>query len=94
MGQEVSSSEDMLQQFDRDSKTGVGVHVFRFKKDGKIFIGSEVTDQNNVLDVKYHIWEKKGNGQWEPTHVFSSDRAVKQAVTNLLTNGYDMKQKQ
>lgn len=46
--------------FDQLSKKGTGVHMFRFSKHGSpdIFIGSEVTDNNNVYDVIFKEWKK------------------------------------
>ena len=63
---------EKLKEFDLKSKSGVGVHVFRFKKprnffrsedtpernESKYFIGSEVTDTGKILDVKYSMWKK------------------------------------
>jgi hypothetical protein len=54
-----------LEKFDMDSKSGLGVHMFCFTPRNhatgdteKIYIASEVTDENDVLDVKYSEWKK------------------------------------
>jgi hypothetical protein len=56
-----------LENFNMASKSGIGVHMFCFtpplsNKSGaaeKIYLASEVTDENDVLDVKYRVWKKK-----------------------------------
>lgn len=55
----VSPDWNALTTFNEKSKTGTGVHMFKFQKDDQvIYIGSEVTDVNNVLDVVYKEWIK------------------------------------
>jgi len=54
-----------LEKFNLASKSGIGVHMFCFTPPKsasaaeKIYIASEVTDENDVLDVKYSEWKKK-----------------------------------
>src|SRR3972149_3393811 len=51
-----------VQEFELKSKSGVGVHVFEFTPPSGggecIYMGSEVTDENNVLNVAYQQWSK------------------------------------
>ena len=65
----MEAAQEKLQEFDRLSKSGVGMHMFKFQRpaqsgkggDGDediIYVASEVTDENNVLDVKYSQWAK------------------------------------
>jgi len=51
-----------VQDFNALSKHGLGVHMFSFtppSRDETVYIGSEVTDENDVLDVKYTVWKKE-----------------------------------
>lgn len=82
-----------LKDFCTLSKTHVGIHAFQFDKPGDtLVITSEVTDDNNVLDVQYRQWVKNVN-DWVPVHTFGNGRVVALAVYNLLRSGYTMKQK-
>ena len=59
-----------VREFNEASKSGPGVHMFRFKrkkdtprdkndKDSDIiFLASEVTDDNNILNVSYQLWRR------------------------------------
>lgn len=59
--------EAELEKFNLQSKSGIGVHMFCFTPPRhlsaggaeKIYLASEVTDNNDVLDVKYSEWKKK-----------------------------------
>lgn len=81
---------ETLDKFNRKSKSGVGVHVFCFTKNNKnnagkdkdvIYIGSEVSDENGILDVKYTEWKKEYAASSEPTHTGP-------AQNNTTQNGF------
>jgi hypothetical protein len=67
------------------------------------YIGSEVTDTNNILSVDYVEWGEKYQkvknddgtttlkASWEPVHFFSTPRVAMVAVVSLLNKGYKMK---
>lgn len=92
--------ESQLRDFERDSKSGVGVHMFVFERAGAepVYLGSEVTDDNNVLDVVYHEWTRQyirdDDGglkeAWKTSHRFHNGRALLAAVAHLLRQGYTM----
>lgn len=110
--------QQKLDEFDRLSKSKVGIHMFRFyypivnddndngdnndvnnnKKKNDVYISSEVTDDNNVLDVRYTLWEKQlkqkpnGDDDYQPTHVFSNGRIALAAVLALLNDGYEFEE--
>lgn len=92
---------EQLSQFEVDSKSGVGIHMFVFtpRVGDPIHIGSEVTDTNSILNVVYQQWSKEyirdTNGLkdvWKPIHKFNNGRALLAAVATLLRQGYEMKQ--
>ena len=59
--QENGKTAKSMQDFNTLSKSGVGVHMFSFTPPAAgetMYIGSEVTDENDILDVKYTQWKK------------------------------------
>ena len=94
---------DLIDDFFLKSKNGPGVYTFRFKRKKKmprdtndgdpniIWIGSEVTDENNILDVTYFQLEQGEGGNLTPVYQFQSGRAVNAAISSLLRRGYKMK---
>lgn len=101
----------MMETFNVASKSGPGVYIFRFKRkksaprklddkdDNVIYLGSEVTDDNGILDVTYRQWKAPEEHStsttesqiWKPVHDFSSGRVAMIAVQSLLDRGYKMK---
>jgi len=63
--------QEELDRFDVISKSGMGVHMFEFKPpmnrqryirnadNETIYVGSEVMNVNNIVDVRYTQWEKQ-----------------------------------
>ena len=54
-------TREKILEFDKQSKSGVGVHMFKFTRpsdNDTIYIASEVTDENSILDVKFSQWSK------------------------------------
>jgi hypothetical protein len=94
-----------LLEFDRESKSSPGIHSFHFNrtplKDGsdaqtvadgdpdEVVITSEVTDENNVLDVIYKEWQKTPLGVWEPIFIYPNGRMVQAAVYSMLSRNYE-----
>ncbi len=87
-----------LSEFDRESKSSPGIHAFQFTRaapsgasDGdpnEVVITSEVTDDNNVLDVIYKEWHKSPLGVWEPIFIYPNGRLVQAAVYSMLSRNF------
>lgn len=79
-----------VKEFCAASKGKVGIQAFLFQQgDESHVITSEVTDDNNVLDVEYRLWKPQGT-DWTPVHTFSSGRVAAVAVYALLRSGFTM----
>ena len=84
-----------VREFSEVSKSGVGIHMFKFSRgdDDRVYLSSEVTDDNNVLDVEYKLWKKLGDGRpttWMPIYTYGTGRVVPLVVLYLLRSGYTM----